>query len=80
MITKNEVLFDLDINGKKQKKRISSKILKMEENNQYRMALTKSLPYGCIKEKHNVQSLTEFNSIITTISYEDKIGLIFNVA
>ena len=45
MITKNEkVLFDLDINGKKQKKRISSKILKMEENNQYRMAMTKSLP------------------------------------
>ena len=79
MITKNEVLFDLDINGKKQKKRISSKILKMEENNQYRMALTKSLPYGCIKEKDNVQSLTEFNSIITTISHEDKIGLIFNV-
>ena len=76
---KEKVLFDLNISGKKQTKRISSKILKMEENNQYRMAMTKPLPYGCIKEKDNVPSLTEFNSIITTISYEDKIGHIFNI-
>ena len=46
-----EVLFDLDIDGKKQTKRISSKILKMDENNQYGMAMTKPLPYGCIKKK-----------------------------
>ena len=76
---KEKVLFDLNISGKKQTKRISSKILKMEENNQYRMAMTKPLPYGCIKEKDNVPSLTEFNSIITKISHEDKIGHIFNV-
>lgn len=45
-----KVIFDFDIDGKKQTKRISSKILKMDENNQYGMAMTKPLPYGCIKK------------------------------
>ena len=51
LINKNEnkkVIFDLLIDGKKQTKRISSKIIKMDENNQYGMAMTKPLPYGCI--------------------------------
>ena len=47
----NKVLFDLYIDGKKQTKRISSKILKMDENNQYGQAMTKPLPYGCIKKQ-----------------------------
>ena len=29
-------------------KKFSSKIIKMDENNQYGMAMTKPLPYGCI--------------------------------
>ena len=49
-LDKEKVLFDLDINGKKQTKRISSKILKMDENNQYCIAMTKPLPYGYIKK------------------------------
>ena len=32
-------------------KRFSSKIIKMDENNQYGSAMTKPLPYGCIKLK-----------------------------
>ena len=32
-------------------KRFSSKIIKMDENNQYGMAMAKPLPYGCIKRK-----------------------------
>ena len=32
-------------------KRFSSKIIKMGENNQYGFAMTKPLPYGCIKVK-----------------------------
>ena len=44
-------LFDLIIDGKKQTKRISSKILKMDENNQYGMTMTKALPFGCIKKE-----------------------------
>ena len=74
-----KVLFDLDIDGKKQAKRISSKILKMDERNQYGMAMTKPLPYSCIKKKDNEPSLTEFNRIITTTSHEDKIGYLFIV-
>ena len=40
----NEVLFDLHIDDKTQTKRISSKILKMDENNQYGQVMTKPLP------------------------------------
>ena len=36
---KEKVLFDLHIDGKKQKKRIPCKILKMDENNQYGPAM-----------------------------------------
>ena len=34
-----------------QLKRFSSKIIKMDDNNQYGFAITKPLPYGCIKKK-----------------------------
>ena len=53
----NKVLPDLHIDGKKQAKRISSKILKMDENNQYGQAMTKPLPYGCIKKEEHPQVL-----------------------
>ena len=47
----NEIaIFDLEINGQRQIKKVSTKILKMDENNQYRQAMTKPLPYGCIKK------------------------------
>ena len=60
---KNEkVLFDLYTDGKKQTKRISTKILKMEENNQYGQAMTKLLSYGCIKRQEHVSSLHESRS------------------
>ena len=32
-------------------KRLSSRIIKMDENNQYGFAMTKPLPYGCIKKE-----------------------------
>ena len=34
-----------------QLKTFSSKIIKMDENSQYGMAMTKPLPYGCIKKR-----------------------------
>ena len=34
-----------------QLKRFSSKIIKMDENNQYGFAMAKPLPYSCIKKK-----------------------------
>ena len=58
---KNEkVLFDLNIDAKKQTKIISTKILKMDENNQYGQAMK---PYGCIKRQEHPPSLVEFNKI-----------------
>ena len=52
----------------KKEKRISSVILKMDENNQYGQAMTKPLLYGCIKRKER-----------DIISHEDKIGHLFIV-
>ena len=40
-------------------KRFSSKIIKMDENNQYGFAMTNPLPYGCIKQKKNLPALEE---------------------
>ena len=47
--TKNEKVFFKTVDG--QLKRLSSKIIKMDENNQYGMAMARPLPYGCIKRK-----------------------------
>ena len=74
-----KVLFDIDIDGKKQTKRVSCKTLKMDENNQYGMTMTKPLPYRCIKKQDTVPSLTEFNRILDKISHEDKISHLFTV-
>ena len=46
-----KALIDVTIDGKRQIKRFSSKILKMDENSQFGHAMTKPLPYGCIKSK-----------------------------
>ena len=78
---KNEkVILDLLIDDKKQTKRFSSKIIKMDENNKYGMAMTKPLPYGCIIYKKNYPPIfTEFNKIINEISHEDSLGHLFIV-
>ena len=80
---KNEkVLFDLDIGGIKQTKRIVSKILKIDKDNQYGQAMTKTFAYGCIKkqkQKTKKTTLIEFNKILDKISHDDKIGHLFVV-
>ena len=55
------------------------KILQVDENNQYGNAMTKPLPYGCIKKSKKVPSLLEFNIILSNLSHEDKIGHLFLV-
>ena len=70
----NKILFNLHIDGKKTNKKISGKILKMDENNQYRQAMTKPLSYGCIKKQEHVPCMTEFNKILDKISHDDNIG------
>ena len=76
---KEKVLVELDFDGKKQIKRFLSKILKMGEGNQYGMAMTKPLPYGCIKKQDKVPTLTEFNKILDSLSPDDNIGNLFTV-
>ena len=44
-------------------KRVSTKILKMDEHNQYGQAMTKLLPYRYIKKLKHVPSLLKFNTI-----------------
>ena len=53
LLPKNErqkfnLIYDLEINGKKENNRIVTKILKMDESKQYGNAMTKPLTYGCI--------------------------------
>ena len=46
-----KVLFEIENEqGQKQLKRFSSKTIKRDENNQYGQAMTKPLPYGCIRK------------------------------
>lgn len=75
---KNEkVLLDLKIDGKKQTKRILTKILKVDENNQYGHAMMKPLPYGCIKKQKHLPSLVEFKKNFDRISHDNNIRHLF---
>ena len=43
-------------------KRVVTKVLKMDENKQYRNVMTKPLPTGTIKNMKNIPSLKEFHA------------------
>ena len=58
-------------------RRVISKIIKFDENNQCGFAMTKSMPVGAIKEKD--PSWTEHNIIFENVSLDDKKGHIFIV-
>ena len=62
-----------------QLKRFSSKIIKMDENNQYSMTMTRPLPYGCIKRKKHILNFDELEQLLQNVSLEDKIGHLFTV-
>ena len=51
----------------------------MDENDQYGFAMTKPLPYGCIKKKKRVPSLEELTEIVKSVTLEDKLGHLFVV-
>ena len=55
-----------------------TKILKLDENNQYGFAMTKPMPTGCIKE-HPTPSWLKFNLLLKTADLDDKIGHLFVV-
>ena len=74
-----EVVYNLKLDGKKaEKKRFITKILKLDENNQYGHGMTKPLPTGCIKDD-SYSSWTTFNLLLEKVNFEDKIGHLFVV-
>ena len=62
-----------------QLKRFSSKIIKMDKNNQYGFAMTKPLPYGCIKKKENLPTLEELVVLLEKCYFRSKLGHLFVV-
>ena len=51
----------------------------MDENNQYGIAVTQPLPYGCIKRKSAMPSFEQLKQLLKSVTLEDKIGHIFTV-
>ena len=68
-----KVVYNLKLDNAKVKKRVITKILKLDENNQYGNAMTKPLPTGCIKDDKDISWKT-FNFLLESVSFEDKIG------
>ena len=74
-----KVAYNLKIdNEKAEKKRVVSKIFKLDENNQYGNGMTKPLPTGCIKDNSDV-SWETFNFLLEKVDFEDTIGHLYIV-
>ena len=61
-----KVVYNLKINNEKTKKRVITKILKLDEKNQYGHGMTKALPTGCIKDNTDI-SWETFNFLLETV-------------
>ena len=74
-----KVVCNLKLDQKKaQKKRVITKILKLDENNQYGNGMTKPLPTGCIKGDSDI-SWETFNILLKKVNFEDEIGHLYVV-
>ena len=73
-----QVVYNLKMNNEKTKKRVITKILKLDENNQYGHGMTKPLPTGCIKY-NNDTSWETFNFFLQKVSFEDTVGHLYIV-
>ena len=75
-----KVVYSLKLDNEEtfQKKRIITKIIKFDENNQYGFAMTKPMLTGCIKE-NNSPTWLEFNLLLEKVSLEDPISHLFVV-
>ena len=60
----------------KKNKRVITKIVKFDGNNQYGSAMTKPMPTGCIKE-YNSPSWLTFNLLLEKVSLYDPIIYLF---
>ena len=75
MMNKNlsyKVVYNVKIDKEKVKKRVITKILKLDENNQYGNGMTKPLPTGSIKDDSDI-SWETFNFLLESVSFEHKI-------
>ena len=61
-----KVVYNLKMNNEKIKKRVITKILKLDENNQYGNGMTKPLPTGCIKDNDDISWKT-FNFLLEKV-------------
>ena len=68
----------LDDDDEQQKYRVMSKILKLDENNQYGFAMTKPMATGCIKDDHDLSWRT-FNLLLESVTLDDPIGHLYLV-
>ena len=74
-----KLVSNLKLDSKKaEEKRIITKILKLNENNQYGHGMTKPLPTGCIKDDSDI-SWETFSLFLEKVNFEDKIGHVFVV-
>ena len=74
-----KVVYNLKLDGNKAtKKRVITKILKFDENNQYGDGMTKPLATGCIKDSNDI-SWETFNTLLEKVSLEDEIGHLYIV-
>ena len=62
----------------KNKKRVITKILKLDENNQYGDGMTKLLPTGCIKDSDDISRKT-FKNLLESVSFENTIDHLYIV-
>ena len=67
-----KVVYNFKINNEKTKKRVVTKILKLDENNQYGHGMTKPLSTGCIKDNDDI-SWETFNILLESVNFDDKI-------
>ena len=47
------------------------------EKNQYGLAMTRPLPYSCIKREKSISSFEELEHLLKSVTLEDKMGHIF---
>ena len=76
--TENKPIYNIYLNGegKNSKRRIFSKIFKLDENNQYGFAMTKPPPIGIFKKEEHVD-IEILNVSIANFDVNAKIGEIF---
>ena len=73
-----KVVYNLKMNNEKTKKKVITKILKLDENKQYGHGMTKPLPADCIKDNDDISWETS-NFLLENVSLEDVTGHLYIV-